>query len=210
VTADAASQGNAGRGSRRAEYAETTRRAIIEAARRLFSQKGYFATKVDDIAAAARVAPATVYAATGGKHGLLRTLIDEATTAPIVAAYADRIAQARDPDEVLAAVSDTNRSMLQDWGDVMGVMLSTAPHDGAAAEALDVASARYRAALAAAAGRLSSLGALRDGIDAAEALDILWFYFGYAALSTLVEDNGWPYDKAEAWLRAAASQVLLR
>jgi hypothetical protein len=47
--------------SRRAEYAEETRRAVIEEARRLFNLKGYFATKVDDIATAARVSPATVY-----------------------------------------------------------------------------------------------------------------------------------------------------
>ena len=34
--------------SRREEYAEATRRAILEAARQLFSERGYFATKVDD------------------------------------------------------------------------------------------------------------------------------------------------------------------
>src|SRR5258705_11212689 len=40
------------------------------------SERGYFATKVDDIAALARVAPATVYAVSGGKQGLLRTLTE--------------------------------------------------------------------------------------------------------------------------------------
>ena len=70
--------------SRREEYAETTRQAIVGAARRLFSERGYFATKVDDIAASARVAPATVYAVSGGKQGLLRTLMETVTTDPIV------------------------------------------------------------------------------------------------------------------------------
>ena len=45
---------------RREEYAQATRQAIVDAARRLFSERGYFSTKVDDIAALARVAPATV------------------------------------------------------------------------------------------------------------------------------------------------------
>ena len=54
--------------SRREEYAEATRQAIVGAARRLFSERGYFATKVDDIAALARVAPATVYAVSGPHH----------------------------------------------------------------------------------------------------------------------------------------------
>jgi len=46
--------------SRRAEYAEATRRAIIAAARELFVERGYTATKVDQVAALARVSPATV------------------------------------------------------------------------------------------------------------------------------------------------------
>jgi AcrR family transcriptional regulator len=47
------------RPSRRDEYAAATRAAIIDAARKLFSERGYFATKVEEIAEAARVAPAT-------------------------------------------------------------------------------------------------------------------------------------------------------
>ena len=58
---------------------EATRQAIVKAARQLFSERGYFATKVDDVAALARVAPATVYAVSGGKQGLLRTLTETAT-----------------------------------------------------------------------------------------------------------------------------------
>ena len=61
--------------TRRDEYAAATRQAILDAARKLFAERGYFATKVDDIAAKARVAPATVYAVTGGKYGLLTELI---------------------------------------------------------------------------------------------------------------------------------------
>ena len=60
--------------TRRDEYAQATRQAILDSARALFAERGYFATKVDDIAAKARVAPATVYAVTGGKYGLLTEL----------------------------------------------------------------------------------------------------------------------------------------
>src|SRR6201986_2032299 len=72
---------------RRAEYAELTRQAIIDAARALFAERGYFATTVSDVAERARVAPATVYAVTGGKHGLVQTLLEHWTTAPIVAEW---------------------------------------------------------------------------------------------------------------------------
>lgn len=43
------------------ESERTRREAIVEAARRLFSEKGYAATTMDDVAAAAGVAKATLY-----------------------------------------------------------------------------------------------------------------------------------------------------
>jgi Bacterial regulatory proteins, tetR family len=57
------------RPSRRDDYAAATRAAIIDAARRLFAERGYFATRVEDVADLARVAPATVYAVMHGKRG---------------------------------------------------------------------------------------------------------------------------------------------
>jgi len=47
-------------------------------------------------------------------------------------------------------------------------------------------------------------------MDADEALDIIWFYLGYAGFFTLVDDNGWTYQKAEKWLCTAVSQALLK
>ncbi len=78
-----------------------TRQAIVGAARRLFSERGYLATKVDDIAALARVAPATVYAVSGGKQGLLRTLTEIATTDPAVEATIGSIEKLDDPSPTL-------------------------------------------------------------------------------------------------------------
>jgi hypothetical protein len=40
--------------------------------------------------------------------------------------------------------------------------------------------------------------------------DIIWFYLGYAGFFTLVDDNGWTFQKAEEWLRTAVSQALLK
>jgi AcrR family transcriptional regulator len=87
--------------SRRAEYAEATRKAIADAARQLFCQRGYFATKVDDIACLARVAPTTIYAVWGGKQALLRGIIDQAAKDPLVRATLDTIDKIDDPTENL-------------------------------------------------------------------------------------------------------------
>jgi hypothetical protein len=57
--------------TRRKEYAEVRREAIVSAARQLSVERETFATKVDDIAAHVRVAQITVYTAAGGWHELL-------------------------------------------------------------------------------------------------------------------------------------------
>ena len=103
--------------SRREEYAEATRQAIVRAARQLFSERGYFATKVDDIAALARVAPATVYAVSGGKQGLLRTLTETSTTDPTIEATIGSIEKLDDPSAILRLVAATVRSMREQFGE---------------------------------------------------------------------------------------------
>ena len=94
--------------SRRAEYAEATRRAIIAAARELFVERGYTATKVDEVAALARVSPATVYAVAGGKQGLLHTLVDDWTQAPEVDEAYRAIEASDTADGVLDIVASTD------------------------------------------------------------------------------------------------------
>jgi AcrR family transcriptional regulator len=98
-------------GGRRADYAALTRQAIIDTARTLFAAKGFFATTVEDIATGARVAPATVYAVGGGKHGLLRTLMDEWQNAPVIQVAYEHIGTLGDGETILrATASGTPRS----------------------------------------------------------------------------------------------------
>jgi AcrR family transcriptional regulator len=196
--------------SRREEYAEATRCAIVAAARRLFSERGYFATKVDDIAASARVAPATVYAVSGGKQGLLRTLMETAITDPIVQTTIGRVEELDDPAAILSLVSATVRNMREESGDVMRMLLNTAPHDKAVSENLAIATTRYRSAFVPIARRLMDLGALREDLELTDAVDVFWFYFGYSGLFTLHDENGWSFERAERWLCREASRALLR
>ena len=197
-------------GGRRADYATLTRRAIIDAARELFAAKGFFAATVEDIAAAARVAPATVYAVGGGKHGLLRTLMDEWQNAPVIAATYQRIAALGDGEAILRATAAGTRELREQWGDVMRTVLATAPHDPRVAEALAAVTGSYRQAVLLVAQRLADAGALKPGTGVPAAADILWFYFGYSSYFTLTDENGWPLAEAEKWLLAQASATLLR
>lgn len=196
--------------SRRAEYAELTRRAIIDAARELFARRGYARTKVDDIASRARVSPATVYAVAGGKQGLLHTLVDEWTQAPIVAEFKAAIKVAETAEQVLDLTVSTVLRMRGEWGDVVRIVLATAPLEDTAAENLRVATERYRAGMHVVATRLCELGALKPGLTVKDAVDVLWFFLGYTSFFTLLDDNGWSPERAERWIRETAASSLLR
>lgn len=91
----------------------------------------------------------------------------------------------------------------------MRVFIAAAPHDATATEGLVLGISRYRGFHVFVAQRLVDLGALRDGISAADGTDILWFYLGLQGFFTLVVDNGWSYARAEKWLLDRVSQVLL-
>jgi AcrR family transcriptional regulator len=60
----------------RTDQAEQTRRRILEAARRLFIDRGYAGTTVAAVADDAGVSPETIYTTLGGKRGLLEGVMD--------------------------------------------------------------------------------------------------------------------------------------
>lgn len=194
------------RPSRRDAYAAATRVAIIDAARRLFAEQGYFATRVDDVADASQVAPATVYAVTKGKQGLLRILIEQWSASPRLEEYYALVEAAADADEALRITAAGTRQTREEWGDVIRVVLATAPHDEEAAAGLAVATERYREAFRRVADRLVALGATE--LERDRIVDVLWFYFGYASYFTLHDDNGWSYEEAERWLLEQARWAL--
>lgn len=196
--------------SRRRDYAEATRQAIVDAARRLFAERGYFATRVEDIAAEARVAPATVYAVTGGKQSLLTTLITMWTTDPIVGRTLSNVGKSTDSKAIILELAEASRTMREAYVDVIRIMLTTAPHDEAISERERAATGIYRAAIRSIAVRLIQLGQLRPDLDLAEVVDVLWFFFGYSSYFTLHDDNHWSYERAERWLANQALRTLLR
>src|SRR4051812_24416210 len=65
--------GEQARGQARTRLA---RRAVVDAARTLFLERGYVATTIDAISARADVPAATVYRLFAGKLGILKALLD--------------------------------------------------------------------------------------------------------------------------------------
>ena len=81
-----------------------------------------------------------------GQAGLLHTLVDDWTQAPEVDEAYRAIEASDTADGVLDIVASLCRRMRCDWGDVMKIVLGTAPIDETAAVTLRKATERYRRA----------------------------------------------------------------
>jgi hypothetical protein len=140
---------------------------------------------------------------------LLNELVRIWSTDPAIEGARERINAATSGRELITITGDASRAHRERFGDLMRILLDTAPHDAAVAGQLANATNQFRSELADYAKRLAELGPLRDGIEENYAADMLWFYFGYSSYFTLHDDNGWSYERAERWLVDHAIRDLL-
>jgi AcrR family transcriptional regulator len=191
------------RRTRRDEYAEQTRQAVVDAARSLFAERGYFATTVNEIAELSRVSAGTVYQQCGGKQGLLRTLMDMWTTAPMIQQTLDAIDAADTHDEALGLLGDAYLAIFRHFDDIIQTVLNTAAHDDEAAAALVQAAERHRTALLAIARKARRLGRYPASFTDDDFADIaLYFYGAQSGFHFTVAVLGWTEARAHEWLAA--------
>jgi AcrR family transcriptional regulator len=192
------------------QYPDQTCAAVIAAARQLFAENGFFQTKVEQIARLSRVSPATVYAQCGGKQGLLRSLMDSWTEAPIVAESQQESLAAADAAQVMQSLGAAYLQITRQWGDVIQVVIDVVPHDDESAAVLATARRRHSRRLAAICRHLEDIGALRDGIDARLASQVITYYYGIDGLARTREVFGWSLERSNEWLLAHASAAVLQ
>jgi AcrR family transcriptional regulator len=195
---------------RREEYADQTRAAVIDAARRLFAENGFFQTKVEQIAKLSRVSPATVYAQCGGKQGLLRSLMDGFTQSSTVSESYQESLAAADPALLMNTLCTAYLDITRQWGDVIRVVIDVAPHDDECAAVLATARKRHNRNLSAICRHLEAIGALRDGVDARLATRIITYYYGLDGLLRTRDIFGWSLERSNQWLLAHVCAAVLR
>jgi AcrR family transcriptional regulator len=195
---------------RREDAAAATRAAILHHARELFLERGYAGTTVPEIAQAARVAPQTVYASTGGKAAMFAELLKPAINDPVAAEAMTAALRTDDPARVMVLCATGARRGQERYWDIIYGLMRRPPEDALARQAIGNVAAKCLEALTGIAQRLEDLGALKSGISLPQAVDTLWFYFGQNAWCSLVGEREWTFDRAEEWLREAASRDLLR
>ena len=86
--------------SRKAEYAEATRKALVEAATELFATKGFADTSIEDVVREARVTKGALYHHFAGKAELFREVVDQ-VQADVLAAVYESGSSTKDPLERL-------------------------------------------------------------------------------------------------------------
>jgi AcrR family transcriptional regulator len=193
--------------TRRRERAELqrreTRRRVVEAARRLFLQKGYVATTMTEIAREAGVAAQTVYLSFTGKAELLHRVADVA----IAGDHDELTVYQRDAWQAMAGEQDPVRQveLLADLMAAIARRMAPVWHAYREAAAVDARAAtdmtellRARHESLTQAIRLLPADRLRRPL--ADTVDGFWTISSIDGYLLLTRHRGWDHEQWRRWL----------
>jgi AcrR family transcriptional regulator len=196
----------------RAEQAQRTRAAVLDAAARCFAAQGYAAATMKDVAAEAGVAVQTVFSQ-GSKASLLLACVDRAVTGddeelalldrePFV-----RLFESTDREEKLAAWRAISLAYSGRVVPVMKVFADAAGADPEIAAAFaDYEERRYADVRAVVA---SFAPWLRDGLDVDRATEVLWAVLDHTTGDNLMRVRGWTVPQFADFVVETAERLLL-
>jgi AcrR family transcriptional regulator len=201
--------------SLRKQQASQTRLRILDAAQRLFAEKGYAATTVEAIAAAAGVAVDTVYASFGSKRGVLQALLN----VRVGGNEAELDLLARAGPQAVQREPDQRAQLAAFAADVSAILERARPVDdiirGAAAVDAEIATLRgetqayrYRN-MRQLVSWLAAKGPLRDGLTEDDAAAIMWTMTSPEVHGLLRVARGWSRERYAAWLAQGLARILL-
>jgi AcrR family transcriptional regulator len=201
--------------SLRKQQASQTRMRILDAAQVLFGERGYPASTVEAVAAAAGVAVDTVYAAFGSKRGVLQALLnvrvggDEAQLDLLARAGPQAVQREPDQRAQLAAFAADVSSIIERARPVDDIIRSAAAVDADIAALRGENEAyRYRN-MRQLVSWLAAKGPLRDGLSEDDAAAIVWAMTSPEVHGKLRAARGWSAERYTAWLRDDLTRLLL-
>jgi TetR/AcrR family transcriptional regulator, regulator of cefoperazone and chloramphenicol sensitivity len=198
--------------NRRQRQAAQTRGDILQAARRLFAERGYPATTIEAIATEAQVSEATVYAGFGSKAGILsalQRLMQEEVD------YDERVreveAAAGNPQKQIAAGVRISVSFPAQHADIIAALLSARGVDPDVDKFLHRGLAvEHRNGWGFLASILASQNALRPGLSEKEAGDLGAALTRVEVYRVLSGELGWSRDRITEVLTNVVCSALLR
>lgn len=201
--------------SREQARTRLARAAVIEAAGRLFVERGYGATTIDAISELADVPQATVYRLFTSKPGILESLLDVSIAGddedvPIAQRpHVRSLLVASDPAEQLAGfvavAADVNRRVAP----IHRVLLSAADTDAEAAGLLDRLTQQRQRGQRMIARSLARSGAMSPGLRERDAADVIHALLSPELYRLLVVDRRWKLERYEQWLTTTLADQLL-
>ena len=205
------SPSKSGRGQARTRLA---RRAVVDAARTLFLERGYAATTIEAISEHSDVPPATVYRLFSSKLGILKALLDTSIAGddqPLAVQERPDVASLftePDPQKLLAGLAGVTTAINQRTNDVYRVLVSAAGSDPAAAELLSEIRRQRDQGQGRIARSLSRAHALKPGLRERDAADLIHALMSPEVYRLLVGDRGWTPERYQQWLATTLTQQL--
>lgn len=201
----------------RAPQARTrlARRAVLDAAGTLFLARGYGATTIEAISHASDVPQATVYRLFSSKLGILKALLDASVAGddePVPVAERPRVRSllnAADPRDRLAGLAGISVEINTRTTPIYRILLSAAGSDNDAAGLLDELTRQRQEGQGRVATSLARSGALRLGLRAGEAADLIHALASPELYRLLVIERHWSPARFERWLSETLADQLL-
>lgn len=203
--------------SGRARSSRSRQLRVAQIAAELLVEKGYAATTMADVAAAAEVSVPWLYKVFGPKAALVKRAYDvllsgDADPVPLAQRPAFRALVAEtDPHRVIERYAAISRDLLTRVGPLAAALLSAAR--SADPELADLAATIGRERLIGATAftdQLAELDALAPGVIRKQARDLVWTLISPEVYRMLVLERGWPGRGYEQWLTASLTAALLR
>jgi AcrR family transcriptional regulator len=190
------------------------RRAVVDAARTLFLERGYVATTIDAISERADVPTPTVYRLFSSKLGILKALLDRSIAGDdedvavqerpdVASVFAER-----DPKKLLSGMASVTTAINQRTNDVYFVLVNAASSDPAAAELLGQIRRQRDEGQGRIARALSRGRNLGPGLRERDAADVIHALMSPEVYRLLVDDRAWTSARYEKWLAATLIEQL--
>lgn len=193
-----------------------TRERILDAARRIFLDRGYLGATLTAVAESAEVSVQTIYNVVGNKAALLKTVYDVMLAGddePVPMAQRpmfQAMINAESGRECLAHYTAISRVLAERALPLVSMALAqTATGDAELREFTDTIENERAIGTANAARHIADRFGLRDGVDVEEAADTLWALTAPELADRLINRRNWGWDRYQKWLHTAAVDALL-